>query len=82
MGTDYDCWHEAEEDVTVEAVIAVLKANAECANEIVKTLAVLLPKASDCDCLDAAQFAIMTAPDMISDEAKARLNVLYGRYLK
>src|SRR5690606_20069510 len=28
MATDYDCWHEGEEDVSVEAVVAVLKANA------------------------------------------------------
>lgn len=81
MGTDYDCWHEAEEDVTVEAVVAVLRANAELANEIVKTLAGLLPDSSDCDCLDAAQYAIMTSPDKISDVAKKRLQVLYGRYL-
>lgn len=82
MGTDYDCWHEAEEDVSVEAVVAVLKANAECANDIVKALIRLLPESSDCACLDAAQYAIMTAPDAISDEAKARLHVLYGRYLQ
>ena len=82
MGTDYDCWHEAEEDVSVEAVVAVLKANAECANDIVKALIHLLPESSECACLDAAQFAIMTAPDAISDEAKARLQVLYGRYLQ
>ena len=23
LATDYDCWHESEEDVTVEAVLAV-----------------------------------------------------------
>ncbi|MFT5366855.1 MAG: 5'-methylthioadenosine phosphorylase [Candidatus Latescibacterota bacterium] len=82
MGTDYDCWHEAEEDVSVEAVVAVLRANAECANDIVKKLASLLPESSDCECLNAAQFAIMTAPGAISDAAKTRLKVLYGRYLK
>ena len=29
--TDYDCWHEEEEDVTVEAVLAVLRQNARTA---------------------------------------------------
>lgn len=80
MGTDYDCWHEGEEDVSVEAVVAVLKANAERANEIVRKLAGVLPETSDCACLNAAEFAIITAPDVISDKAKARLDVLYGRY--
>lgn len=80
MGTDYDCWHEGEEDVSVEAVVAVLKANAERANEIVRKLAGVLPETSDCACLNAAEFAIITAPDVISDEVKTRLDVLYGRY--
>ncbi|MDA0711040.1 MAG: S-methyl-5'-thioadenosine phosphorylase [bacterium] len=82
MGTDYDCWHEAEEDVSVEAVVAVLNANAERANEIVKTLADILPLNSECPCLRAAQFAIMTAPLSITEAAKTRLQVLYGKYMK
>ncbi len=82
MGTDYDCWHEAEEDVSVEGVIAVLQANAERANQIVRTLATRLPETSDCDCLNAAQFAVITAPDAISPAAKERLNLLYGKYWK
>ena len=80
MGTDYDCWHEAEEDVSVEAVVAVLKANAEHANQIVRTLATQLPRTSDCDCLSAAQFAIITSPDAISSAAKERLSLLYDKY--
>ncbi len=80
MGTDYDCWHEAEEDVSVEAVIAVLKANAEHANQIVCSLAAQLPRTSDCDCLNAAQFAIITSPDAISSAAKERLSLLYDKY--
>jgi len=31
MSTDYDCWHEEEEDVSVTAVIEVLKRNADLA---------------------------------------------------
>ena len=80
MGTDYDCWHEGEEDVSVEAVVAVLKANAERANQIVRTLAAHTSQTSDCECLSAAQFAVITSPDAISDAAKERLNLLYGRY--
>ena len=82
MGTDYDCWHEAEEDVSVEAVVAVLKANAEHANQIVCSLTAQLPRTSDCDCLNAAQFAIITSPDAISSAAKERLGLLYDKYWK
>ena len=81
MGTDYDCWHEDEEDVSIEAVIAVLKANAEMANGIVQAAAGLLPETSDCACMRAAEYAIITAPEHIADQIKHRLSVLYGRYL-
>ena len=82
MGTDYDCWHEGEEDVSVGAVLETLKKNAELANTIVKETATLLPATSDCECLSAARYAIITAPEAISDEAKERLDVLYGDYLR
>src|SRR5581483_3859134 len=36
LATDYDCWHETEEDVTVEQVIAVLTKNVENAKRIIR----------------------------------------------
>ncbi len=80
MGTDYDCWHETEEDVSVEAVIAILRANAEMANRVVQVAAGLLPEVSSCACLSAARFATITSPEAISAKAKARLRLLYGKY--
>ena len=79
-GTDYDCWHEAEEDVSIDTVLAILKANSERANLIVQDVVRLLPESSDCECLHAAKYAIITAPEMISDEVKERLGVLYGHH--
>ncbi len=80
MGTDYDCWHEEEEDVSVEAVVAILKANAELGNRVVLETARQLPATSACECQSAARFAIITAPDAITKEAKQRLSTLYGHY--
>ena len=82
MGTDYDCWREGEEDVSVEAVIEVLKANAELANAIVREAVGMLPAASDCACHQAAKYAILTAPEAISEAAKERLSALYGKYFQ
>ena len=39
MVTDYDCWHEEHEHVTVEQVIRVLTANAENARRLVRRVA-------------------------------------------
>ena len=62
MATDYDCWHEEEEDVSVEAVVAIVQANAVAAQSVVKQIATALPATSSCACLSAAQNAIITAP--------------------
>ena len=81
MGTDYDCWHEDEKDVTIDQVLAVMKANGALATRIVAEVAARLPAESDCECLNAAQSAIVTDRDAIPREAKERLRVLYGSYL-
>ena len=81
MGTDYDCWHEQEGDVEIESVLAIMKANTQTANAVVREVSGLLPETTDCECLHAARDAIITAPDAIPDEARQRLNVLYGHYL-
>ena len=82
MGTDYDCWHETEEDVSIEAVLEVLRSNAELASRVVQDVARSLPERSGCACLNAARHAIISASEMISKEVRERLKVLYGRYLE
>ncbi|MDO8595508.1 MAG: S-methyl-5'-thioadenosine phosphorylase, partial [Sulfuricaulis sp.] len=39
MVTDYDCWHPNHDDVTVDAIIKVLLANADKARTLIKRLA-------------------------------------------
>ena len=80
MSTDYDCWHEAEEDVSIGTVLEVLKSNARMANDVIREVARRLPLDSDCECLRAARDAIITAEEFITDEVKERLEVLYGPY--
>ncbi len=36
MATDYDCWHEGHDDVTVDAVIAVMRANVAKAQKVLR----------------------------------------------
>jgi 5'-methylthioadenosine phosphorylase len=81
MGTDYDCWHEEEEDVTIEQILGVMHANAATANGIVKKVVASLPETSSCACLSAAQFAIVTDKALIPAATKEKLKVLYGKYL-
>jgi 5'-methylthioadenosine phosphorylase len=80
LSTDYDCWHESEEDVSVEAVLAIIRQNVELAKAIVKEAARRIPAGRSCGCVSACAHAVMTAPDRISAEARERLGLIMGKY--
>jgi 5'-methylthioadenosine phosphorylase len=82
--TDYDCWHEEEETVTVEMVINNLSANVANAQRILRSLAHKLPAdriQQQCGCAEALKNAIMTAPALIPDATKERYQLLIGRHI-
>ncbi len=60
LATDYDCWHESADDVSVDAVIAVLKQNAELAQRTVALLAASLPSPELSPAHGAIKNAILT----------------------
>ncbi len=81
--TDYDCWHESEESVTVAAVLAVLKKNSELAHRAVAELAKALPDAAESPARRALEHAVITPPDAIAENVRARLSfLLAGRQEK
>ncbi len=79
LATDYDCWHEEAEDVGVEGVLAIIAQNVDNARRLVAQVARSLP-ASDpgCACRNALTGAILSAPEGITAEARARLALLLG----
>ena len=81
MVTDYDCWHQGHDDVTVEQVIAVLHQNAENATKVVRAAVALLPRNSNCPCRSALKYAILTDRAAISPEARQKLGLLLDKYL-
>jgi 5'-methylthioadenosine phosphorylase len=80
MVTDYDCWHEAHEAVTVDQIIATLTENTENARKLVPHIVSSLPATRDCKCGSALKHAIITDRAAISAEAKKRLELLIGKY--
>lgn len=73
LATDYDCWHEQHDDVTVEAVVATMKKNVAFAKKALVHLAASLPDPKASVAHRAARGAVMTAPNVIPDETRARL---------
>jgi 5'-methylthioadenosine phosphorylase len=81
MVTDYDCWFEGHDAVTVDQVIAVMHQNSGNAQKVVKAAVRLMPQdLSASPAQTAAKFAIMTDRAAIPAETKARLELLYGKY--
>ncbi|MFN3476942.1 MAG: S-methyl-5'-thioadenosine phosphorylase [Candidatus Methylomirabilales bacterium] len=81
MVTDYDVWHEVEEDVSVEQVVANLQKNAETAKAIIKAAIPLIPGERGCPCSFALKDAIITAKEAIPAEVRRKLDLLIGKYL-
>ena len=81
MVTDYDCWREGHDAVTIEEIVAVLHKNAANACEVVKQAVGAIPKERTCACATAAKYAVLTQPDAIPAAAKERVGLLFGKYL-
>jgi 5'-methylthioadenosine phosphorylase len=81
MVTDYDCWHEDHEAVTVDQVVAVMHKNADNAAKVIGEAVKAMPKHRNCHCGSALATAIMTDPKAIPVEAREKLALLIGKYL-
>ena len=81
MATDYDCWHDAHDAVTVEAIIEVMHRNVAKAKEIIAEVATTLPDPSGRPATSALAGAIITNPNSISAAAREKLRPLIGAYL-
>ncbi|MCG6940833.1 MAG: S-methyl-5'-thioadenosine phosphorylase [Thiohalocapsa sp.] len=84
MVTDYDCWHPQHDDVTVEAIVGVLLANADKARSLVRHVAPTAggdPAAGGCACRSALEHALITAPAARDPELVERLSGIAGRVL-
>ena len=84
MVTDYDCWHEEHDAVTVDQVIKVLLGNAEHARSLVKDVLPRIaaprpPCPAGCDA--ALTYALMTSPEARDAAVLAKLDAVAGRVL-
>ena len=79
--TDYDVWHDSEEDVSVELVVQNLMQNVRTAQTIVRRMASSVPGVRSCGCGRALENAIITSRDLIPPATRKRLGPLVDKYL-
>ena len=86
--TDYDCWYESVETVTVEMVMSNLSKNIQNAKNILKELILILPACrqgredkNSCSCQEALKYAIVTDKKFIPKKVKEDLKIIIGKYI-
>jgi 5'-methylthioadenosine phosphorylase len=78
--TDYDCWYESGESVTVEMILANLTKNAENSKKLLKGAVASLTRPCPCGCADSLKYAIVTQQDAIAPALKKKLAPIIGKY--
>ena len=82
LATDYDCWHEGHDDVSVEAVLTIIRQNVETARAIIKTaVGQMRRQQTGCSCDTALEFAIMTEHSLIPTATRQALEPIIGKYV-
>ena len=79
--TDYDCWHEEEEPVTVEMIIGNLTKNVANSKELLRKVIPSLNNERVCACATALKDAIVTPPAKAQEEYMEKLAPIVGKYL-
>ena len=80
--TDYDCWHEGHDAVSVESVVEYLNKNVRNAQLIMRDAVRRLKTAErKCKCGDALKNAIFTQPDLWSEATTKKLEAIIKRYM-
>jgi 5'-methylthioadenosine phosphorylase len=83
LATDYDCWHEAEEDVNVDNLLDNLRANSENAGRIVRDAVIRMPeRGAGCSCANALAQAILTPLSEVPESTRRRLLPILARRIE
>ncbi|MCX8213054.1 MAG: S-methyl-5'-thioadenosine phosphorylase [SAR202 cluster bacterium] len=77
--TDFDTWHQTEDDVSVDLVIANLRRNVASSRLVMREVVSGLPTERSCTCSHALESAIITDPEYIGSEARERLAAIIGK---
>ena len=85
LSTDYDCWREGHDEVSVESVVQLIKKNVSFAQKVIQLTAESLGKLGvyewPAHSALAGGAAIMTKRAYLSEEVKTRLAPIIGRYI-
>ena len=79
--TDYDCWHETEDAVSVGAILSIMHQNVETAKIVLRHALELVKDLGPCSCQTALEHAVITPLNRISPVLRKRYQLLLRRHL-
>jgi len=82
LSTDYDCWHDTHEAVTVEAILEVMHKNVAMSRKIIRQVVQDQVLEQTCRCSSALHYAIITDRARIPAETIEKLGPVVSKYLK
>lgn len=81
LSTDYDCWHDTHDDVSVEAVVAIIRQNVAMAKSIIRQAVGRIGSERTCPCREALRYAVISDRGSIPADTRENLRLLLGKYL-
>ena len=81
MVTDYDCWHQEHDAVSVEQIMETFGKNIQNASKLMQDVIASIPDTRTCKCGSALRHAILTDRAAIPQSAKENLGLLIGKYI-
>jgi 5'-methylthioadenosine phosphorylase len=81
LSTDYDCWHDTHDDVSVEAILTIIKNNVAMAKNIIRHAIGHIAAERHCPCREALKYAVISDKRVIPVETRENLDLLLGKYL-
>lgn len=77
--TDYDCWHESEEKVSVEMILEVMRKNVKHAQAVLKRCVEKVGN-EECECNSALKNVFVTSPSFADKKVLEKLKPIIGKY--
>lgn len=82
LSTDYDCWHDAHEDVSIEAVLTIIRNNVATAKNIIGGAVKRISGAKrSCACAEALKYAIISDKRVIPLETRENMSLIFGKHI-
>ncbi len=80
--TDYDCWHESHESVTVEMIVGNLMQNSQNAQSVILQAVADMPEERTCGCGHALDHALITDRTLVPETVRQKLACIVGKYFE